>query len=215
MIWSWPQNRAPIMRTLTLTSIGRPAYRRLISAVTTCAYLVTAIGFPAPAAATSGSACGQRVCCCGSEAKCRASGCGCNHSPLPQRSQSSCCHSSRKKDVVKQSSSEAPSGKICCSKPSAVALCPKTSSAKKVDCGVQPTEKVKPKSIRWVVGISAQKCGGGATEWVSAQAALPGSAPMQWQPSWPFRHILHIVNVNPLSASVEVLDPPPRTIVAA
>ncbi|HZZ77374.1 MAG TPA: hypothetical protein VFE62_02585 [Gemmataceae bacterium] len=77
-------------------------------------------------------------------------------------------------------------------------------------CCVKKPTSAKP-DLRWVLSISARKCSGGATEWVSAHAALPGAMPLTWQPSWPYchrvpltRHCIHVV-------TSDLLDPPPRS----
>jgi hypothetical protein len=179
--------------------------RRVISAVTILAYVAAAIGFPMPATASNDrTARGQRVCCCGSEAKCRASGCGCSHAPLPVPVGKSgekipgneCCstHSRPTKSVQ--------STRSCCSRSS------DTTKPVESDSIVPP--KPKPKPLRWVVGISALKCQSGASKWISIQAALPGPEPLNWQPSWPYSHTLFILQEHPFFVDNAPLDPPPR-----
>jgi len=64
--------------------------------------------------------------------------------------------------------------------------------------------------MQWVVGISAQKCRGGATEWIHAQAALPGPLPTNWKPSWPFCHDVPVHHESHFMLAMDRLDPPPR-----
>jgi hypothetical protein len=153
----------------------RDALGRMISGVTLLAYLVAALGFPIPVttanAPAGASACGQRVCCCGSVTKCRGSGCGCSHTPLPKPAVPTCC--------IK--------------KPS------------------QPKPSPKKSSLQWVISMSAQKCGGAATEWIHAQAALPGPLPETWQPSLPFCHSVPVLQEYHFTLALDRLDPPPRS----
>ncbi len=162
--------------------------RRLLSGVTLLAYLVAAIGFPVPQApAHAGNACGQQVCCCGTAVQCKASGCGCSHqtAPEPEIEPPACCKK----------------------KPAA------TCRVKEMPTTQEPTKtpgKPREDTVRWVVGISAQKCGGGATHWVSTAAALPTAPPLAWQPSWPFCYCLPITHKSCLFLSADLSDPPPR-----
>ena len=73
-----------------------------------------------------------------------------------------------------------------------------------------PDKKVKSEPIRWVVGIAALKCQGGATQWVTTQAALPTAEPITWQPSWPYCHSVPILCERSFLISSDLLDPPPR-----
>lgn len=177
-------------------SFGKPLWRslrrRLCSGVTLLAYVVAAIGFPVPEApAQSPHACGQQVCCCGSAEQCKASGCGCSHQTPetpPEEQEPDCC--SKKKATAEPS---------CCVKEKGTTQEP-----------TKTPDKPKKNTVRWVVGISAQKCRGGATQWLSADAALPMQAPLTWQPSWPYCHSLPITHEHPFAIAADVLDPPPR-----
>jgi hypothetical protein len=159
--------------------------RRLCTAVALLAYLAAAIGFPLPKAAARPAAagCGQRVCCCGTAAQCKASGCGCGHQSAPpvEKAPPACC---AKKPVAKST---------CCTPAPAKA-----------------PGKDKQAPVRWVPGMAAQKCGGGGVEWISANAALPPIAPFDWQPSWPYCHSILINNDHPFMMAADKTDPPPR-----
>lgn len=179
------------------TTIGKIQPRRLISGVTLLAYLVAAIGFPMPASsATGANACGQRICCCGSETQCRASGCGCSHS-------------SATTDEETTEPSAAPS---CCESPPKPSCCAKSSpeNPKPASTPSKGSKKTSGKSMQWVVGMSAQKCRGGATEWIHAQAALPGPLPALWIPNQPFCHYLSAYHETHFTLRLDRLDPPPR-----
>jgi hypothetical protein len=180
---------------------GRAWRRRLCSGVTLLAYLVTAIGAPVPEAHGDGpNACGQQVCCCGTPEQCQASGCGCPHraktptpdeAPAEDEAPPSCCSHDSKKPAVKSS---------CC-----VGEPPAPSSEKPKE-----PSKSKPNTVRWQIGMSAQKCGGGATTWLNAAPALPMQTPLSWQPSWPYCHSLPITHEYSFVLSTDLLDPPPR-----
>jgi hypothetical protein len=179
-------------------------HRRFISGLTICAYFVASIGHPIASPGGSNHPCGRQVCCCGSEAKCRASGCGCSHSPLPDATQSSaeetspsCCTTQSHDKRFGNESEQQPS---CC-KPS--------TSSKKPDRSGSPA-KSAAKSLRWVIGVSAQKCRGGATEWISGHAALPGPLPTVWLPAWPFCHTLPVLHLRSFHCGHCPADPPPR-----
>jgi hypothetical protein len=193
-----------------IVSLGKPGWRnlrqRLCSAVTLLAYLAAAIGYPVPETFASrgqtANGCGRQVCCCGSAEQCRASGCCCSHhTPVPQE------------DVPRQDE-PAPD---CCSER------PKAPPAAKSSCSVRETPqspgaqepkktptKSKHASMRWVVGISALKCRGAVTQWVSAQAALPAEAPLCWQPIWPYCRSLPVSHDRSFVLTMDLPDPPPR-----
>ena len=178
--------------------VGRILRRRLCSGVTLLAYLIAVIGAPVPeTSGQSPNACGQEVCCCGTPEQCQASGCGCPHRgqlPAPQEAlpeeedTPSCCSHESKKPAVKSS---------CCVRE------PSTPSDVPI--------KSKPNTVRWVIGMSAQKCRGGATTWLNAAPALPMQAPLSWQPSWPYCHSLPITHEHRFVLSMDLLDPPPRS----
>jgi hypothetical protein len=173
---------------LAIPKIGWPSARRAISSVTLLAYLACAIGFPMPdAAARAGSACGpQGGCCSGTAAQCHGSGCGCT--PAPKGEIKTCC-----------ARTVAQATKSCCNKQTSTKAQSKES---------------KPTQIRWVIGLSAQKCRGGQTNWVSADVALPGPPPADWQPNWPFCHSLSVWHVQSPSLLEAPRDPPPRLAIA-
>jgi hypothetical protein len=174
------------MRLNLRNPLPRALPRRLLSGVTLLAYLVAAIGFPVPQTpAHAANACGQQVCSC---QDCKASGCGCSHRPPetpPQETEPAEC---------------------CSLKP---AKAPSPCCAKKSFTAPKPTKTPK-NSVQWVVGISALKCRGGATEWVSAGAALPTAAPLTWQPSWPFCYSLPVTHHSCFVLAADLFDPPPR-----
>jgi hypothetical protein len=159
----------------------RTLRRRLCAGVTLLAYLIAAIGFPAPqTSAQTTSSCGQQVCCCGSAAQCKASGCGCPHGGEAEPPK------------------EEEAGSCCVKKKQETSVTPKAPS------------KPKGSTVRWVIGMSALKCKEGATHWVSADVALPSPAPVTWQPSWPYSHTFTITHEHPFGIAEDLLDPPPR-----
>jgi hypothetical protein len=174
----------------------RGVRRRLISAVTLLVYVFSSIGYPLPESyAQSGG--GTKVCCCGSEKVCRASGCGCAHSTLPPPEQmpapGSCCsHGAHQADSMK----------TCCKQ---------TSATGKSNSTPSPTpDKSKNTSARWVVGVAAQKCRGGASGTIHSPAAVPASLPITWLPVYPFCYSIPLGQEHPAVVTADLLDPPPR-----
>jgi hypothetical protein len=90
-------------------------------------------------------------------------------------------------------------GGCCCSRP--VPPAP--------SCCTNPVPRTGTQ-ITWVAGIAAQKCKGNATHWISADVALPGPEPTDWQPSWPYCHAIPVSNERPFVIAADHLDPPPR-----
>jgi cell division septation protein DedD len=189
-----------------LSDLGKPCWRnlrrRLISAVTLLGYLVAAIGFPVPESKASSNPCGERVCCCGSEATCQASGCGCPDSPLAPH-----VELAPQEAPVVDGRSPAPhtpaAPRSCCSK----------STSESTKPSVAPTgtpSKAQGNAFRWVVGIAALKCKGISTSWLSSGAALPSTVPFCWQPMWPYCHSLPITHHFPVVRGQKPVDPPPR-----
>lgn len=69
----------------------------------------------------------------------------------------------------------------------------------------------KAKLPRWLIGISAQKCRGGASLWIAADVALPGPLPTDWRPSWPFCFSFSVPHQSSLTLAADPSDPPPRS----
>jgi hypothetical protein len=178
-----------------ILSLGKPLWRslrrRLCAGVTLLAYLVAAIGFPAPqTSAQARHPCGQQVCGCGTAQQCKASGCCCSHgapqAPPAEQEPAGCC--SKKKPAAS-----------CCVKESSTTQKP-----------AKAPSKPKSNTVRWVIGVAALKCRGGATQWISADAALPMQAPVCWLPTWPYCHSLPVTHEDPFTVVADLLDPPPR-----
>jgi hypothetical protein len=100
----------------------------------------------------------------------------------------------------------AASGCGCTPKVEVKSCCKKKSEAVHSCC----SSDAKSKPVRWVVGMSAQKCRGGQTNWVSADVALPGPPPADWQPSWPYCYSLSVWHVRSPFLVEAPRDPPPR-----
>src|SRR2546425_589785 len=115
-----------------MRALGKPVWRtrgrRLCSGVTLLAYLAVAIGFPVPdSSARSAHACGQAVCACGTAEQCKASGCGCPHSPAKAPA-----------EPTPDADEQAPG---CCSEAAPEPSCCKSSSpSKKPVAAKKPTE---------------------------------------------------------------------------
>jgi hypothetical protein len=173
--------------------------RRLISAVTLLAYLVAAIGYPVPQSKASANPCGQRVCCCGSEATCRAIACGCPDSPLLPDIESV----SQDQPVVDHGSRAPAAPRSCCSRSTPEPTKPSAAPTK-------APSKGQGNALRWVIGIAALKCKGASMSWLSCGAALPPIMPYCWQPTWPYCHSLPITHHFPVIRGQKPVDPPPR-----
>jgi hypothetical protein len=127
------------------------------------------------------NACGQQVCGCATAQTCQTGGC--------------CCSPAK----PAKSEEAVPS------------CCVKKKPAKPTCCTNDATTKTNnPMPVGWVIGITAQKCQGSATHWISAQAALPGPTPADWRPSWPYCHDVVGAREFRLLLSIDPLDPPPR-----
>ena len=168
------------MRFLFSKPVWRAVRRRLCAGMTFLAYLAAAIGFPLPNADAKSPTGGVNQVCC----------CG-----TPIQCKASGCGCSHE---------PAPEPEPCCAKKLPTSCCVKGSTTTK------PATESKSDSVRWVLGMSAKKCGGGLTDWVHADAALPMPTPLTWQPSWPYCHSLPITQEFTLSLSANPLDPPPR-----
>ena len=197
--------------------------RRAISVVTLLGYLASAIGFPMPADSASANPCGQRVCCCGSEAQCRATGCGCSDSPLPPPAKSpaptpppaNCCsqETHRTEDCPPEGcESSSPTAepsipsRSCCVKP-------RSKLKKPSDPTTKSPGKTQSQELRWVVGIAALKCQGGPTHWFKPRMSqCPARAPTVWQPSWPYCESIPVMHVYPFVVVVDLLNPPPTGV---
>lgn len=172
----------------------RKLQRPVVSAVTLLAYLVATIGYPMPAGSSS-HPCGQRVCHCGSDEACRASGCGCRVAQASEQQPApSCCEQDDHPPSARPS---------CCT----VAK----SQAKSQGTQSQSAAKTAPRSsVRWIVGITALKCQGHATTWIAIAAALPPPLPVTWQPTCPFLHSIPSFEQQPFIAAAKPLMEPPR-----
>jgi hypothetical protein len=189
-----------------LSGLGKPCWcnlrRRLTSAVTLVAYLVAAIGFPMPQSKAGSNPCGQHFCCCGSEATCQASGCGCPDSPLAPHVEPA---PQEPPVVVRRSpASHTPAApRSCCSKSTPESTKPSVAPTKAPSKGLG-------NAVRWVIAFDALKCKGASMSWISCGAALPPTMPYCWQPTWPYCHSLPITHHFPLVRGQKPVDPPPR-----
>ena len=179
-----------------ITNSERGWRRRTCVGVMIVAYLTAAIGYPLPEGRSeSANSCGAGVCGCGTAEQCKASGCGCSHSkaePKPTPPPASCCAKKPTK----------PAKSSCCSSPKPDAKPEAASPERKGDSNAS--------SLRWVVGISALKCKGLATTWISVGAALPLTEIVHWQPNWIYVGDLPIIHRHAPYHSKVPLDPPPR-----
>jgi hypothetical protein len=209
------------MRRSRRNSIWRPFRRKLCAAVTLCAYVLTTLGFPLPAAARKAggdnSSCCQSVCGCPDEQRERHQ-CCCSHpAPLPEPRQTtppkkSCC------ETPAVPEDEPGCDSPCCRKHSPQdSPTPQTEpdeeepeTSQEEPDGAPAPEPAPGKGPRWVLGIAAMQCQGQSTLWVSAGAALPPSAPLSWSPGLDRIGWLSFSSVFALVLSPDPPAPPPR-----
>ncbi len=199
--------------------LAGPVVRRIVSATTLLAYLMAAIGFPVPessASSSSANTCGRRVCCCGSEAQCRASGCGCSHSTLQPPALPPTGEPGRGSSDETDNSDIEPSK--CCKSTQSLPPSLQPSRIKEFAISAQPamdnnaTSSPKGTSISWLVGMSALKCQGGSTSWLALNAATVFTPRFCWHVDCPYCHSLPVIHHVPFVESGEPVDPPPRPV---
>jgi hypothetical protein len=65
-------------------------------------------------------------------------------------------------------------------------------------------------SVGWVLGISANYCGGRIAAWFSSGAVIPPPPVVTWHPSLLPSGRIFPVSLSPVNLSIAPLDPPPR-----
>src|SRR5262249_30904596 len=68
-----------------------------------------------------------------------------------------------------------------------------------------------PPRWRWVPGMSALRCQGLSTLWVSASAVVPPPCPVTWSPTWPCLESLSIADETAFVLPARPPIPPPRS----
>lgn len=188
----------------------RKQRRRLLAGVVLLAYLGAIFGFPAPAAQATdqsqpypcqGHLCGcrnaddcWRHCCCHTPSE-RLQWAQAHHVEPPAALAADCgWRSERLRD--QQTTKSEPESSCCsaCSEP-----------APRKSCGSSPS----PKGVK--LGMSAFRCRGLSTIWVSAGVVLPPPAKASWhlQPAPPLDCLL-LPEALPIAVALLPPDPPPR-----
>ncbi len=188
-------------------TIWRTQRRRIVSAVVLFAHVLGTIGVPMPvsSAHSASGPCGRAAsaCCCGTAEQCRASRCGCPHSPALTP------------DATCAIAEDVPS---CCAAKAAPPAEPKSCCAQPTTPDAKPREPSKPQresdpdKVRWVIGISAQKCRGGTFAEAGETAPLWIVAPFTLRQYWPLCASIADIQQYPFSIAAEHLDPPPRSL---
>jgi len=172
-------------------------------AVALCAYLAAAVGLPVPVAAAGGRA--FPGCGCGGAERCQQ-GCCCSTArpetppePAEDTGAPACC------SQAGEDGPNAPADEpcCCCQGKEGGACCGRSCCRKK-----RPSRTVPPPLV-WRPTLSASRCRGVATAWVSLGAVLP-PRPVTWSPC---RLPPSAVSHRPASAPLvphTPPDPPPR-----
>jgi hypothetical protein len=202
------------MRPVRRNIFWRPLWRRLCAAVTLCAYVLTTLGFPLPAAAhkaeTGAASCCQQVCGCPAEQRERHE-CCCSHpAPHPEPRQpaspkKSCC------EIPAAPEDEPGCDSPCCQKHAPeIAPNPQTEPDEEEPEDAPAPDPAPAKGPHWVLGVAALQCQGQSTLWVSSGAALPPAAPLSWAPGLDRVGWLRLSAVAAFLLSPDPPAPPPR-----
>jgi len=182
------------MRFLRRHSLWRSLRRRLSAGLTLVAYLLTAFGVPLPAGAASAAACG-----CVSDEYCNSGGCCCtNHGkPAAEQRPIACC-----------------TGKPGCTMPCCRHDKPSAGCSHPGQSQSDTDDDAPTGGVRWVNSISALKCRGHSTLWVSAAMVLPAPMPLA---ALPIPHAAgHLVYADDIGVTADRIPPvpPPRPVQA-
>lgn len=192
---------------------------RVISVVTLLAQGTAPIGFPLSVSGAHTSSSDQQPCCCGSQAQCKVSGCGCCRSQAPapgavqeQPEPANCC------SAKKQASRTAPRREAeAMEQPLRGRLrrAPSHAQSKEFAESAAPSSATSlDQSIRWVVGMAARRCRGGITTWLTVDLALSGLKVTPWHLFRPFCESIPVKHLLPFLVVADVVDPPPRALAA-
>lgn len=215
------------MRPAYLVNFWRPVTRRLTASVALAAYLAACIGFPAPDARSKeasqpfpcqGHPCGCRTaeqcwrqCCCMSPeqrlewardnnvtppAYAVLPAGGWNSPRLRDQEQvaEGCAHCTAKQggnSLTAESTS-------CCSKKSSTEDCCRTEAPR------------SGKRTVWLLGLSALRCQGHSTLWLSVAAVVPPPPAVRWTPHFAAEGWLKPQSLSVSTLDPQPLDPPPR-----
>jgi hypothetical protein len=206
------------MRPSRRNTFWRPFRRKLCAAVTLFAYVLTSLSIPLPAAASKAgadaSSCCQQVCGCPAEERERHQCCCFHPAPPPEP---------RKTGASKKRSCCETPAEPGCDSPCCKEHAPENAPLPQADPDEEDpqTQQEEPEDIpaqepapgkgpRWVLGISALKCQGLSTLWVTSGAALPPATPLTWSPVLGRIDWLSSSSFFALDLSPDPPAPPPR-----
>jgi hypothetical protein len=209
-------------------TLRRPIRQRLFAAVALCAYSAAAFGLPLPAAATPREA--------GEPFPCMGHACGCR--TAEQCWTNCCCFTpeerwawARAHDVQPPAYAERPAPseegwntprlrdraegepaqatrRSCCRDRAAKACCGGGACAG-ADT-TQPANEAPPSGVRWVPGVSALRCQGLTTLWVTTGTTLPPPPAVGWAPCETPEGSLHAPDAVACVLARTPPIPPPR-----
>jgi hypothetical protein len=188
------------MSTLRAIRCSRNVRQRFCCGVVLAAYLATIFGFPLPATGRPGDSttapCRGKACDCQTEAMCQG---GCCCSTVQQSADDS------SDAVVCDTDAQDPSHSCCSSK--SVSIAGRAVPAK-------PSKKSpanRDHGLRWVVGVTALRCQGQSTLWVTSGAVTVAAPPLRLdtRPIDPAGHVPEFES-SALRIPIQPIDRPPR-----
>jgi hypothetical protein len=215
-----------------------PFGRKLCSGVVLLSYLTTILGLPLPAAPRkedSSSAPGRRQacgcqivepcqgsCCCGTGRHASSCGSGADVEPAaeeqppapppPQPTRASQRRPGHSCCAVAPTAETSPggSGPCCGGAPPSPTATHKPPQTTKVSTKPAKLNPVGDGQLRWVLGVSALRCQGQSTLWVTSGAVLPPPPAVVWNPSLALVGWLSPANTTGCQLTIAPLDRPPR-----
>jgi hypothetical protein len=216
------------------TTLWRPLVRRIPASLALVSYLITALGFPLPAAgrkeADQPFPCQNHPCGCLSAEQCWRSCCCFTpeqrwawarehhvkppaYAEPPQQDKGWSTHRLRDRAGGKATTQAA----CACCQPALTAKSCCAAQKDRRSCHEsvdhQSAKGSRPPSrpgVRWALGMAAQHCQGLSTLWVSGGAVLPPPARLAWNPYLAPEGWLAYPDSLPLGLSIIPPDPPPR-----
>jgi hypothetical protein len=187
--------------------------RQAISIVTLFAYTAMVFGVPLPATARKAN---------DQPFPCQNNPCGC--ATAEQCWRSCCCTTpeqrfawAQRHGVTPPAYAERPKAKLkrdCCEHQQTPTDCQDGSCSTKPKSESPPDEQGEPKTIHFVLGIAATKCGGGPSLWLSAGLAPPPSLWFVWRDFPQPRDWVGVSSLKAVCRSSLPALPPPRHVSA-
>jgi hypothetical protein len=181
----------------------RPYIRRLTGGVALLSYVTSALGLPLPSPIKKDRSV---------PFPCQDRACGCTSAE--QSSHSCCCFTPEERRAWAERHGVTPTG--CCgggaSEKGECRGCSQACQGCEQEAGVDEKPCCVPngKSVRWSSGLSALRCKGQGTLWVTTGAVLPPPPPLTWCPSMPCTGWLAYPDIGVVTIAATPPDPPPR-----